>query len=139
MSAAQNETMVRTWVDQAWNQGRVDEQAHIFSPSYAWAELPPIAGTGAQGLMNFVRGFRAAFPDLKFVIEDVVANESQVVWRAVGTGTQRGDFMGIPATGKSINVQAIIMSRFEDGLWAEDHVCWDQFGMMQQLGVIPTP
>jgi steroid delta-isomerase-like uncharacterized protein len=138
MSAAQNETTVRTWVDEAWNQGHVDQQAHIFSRSYSWAELPSAAGTGMQGLFNFVRAFRAAFPDLKFVIEDVVANEDKVTWRVIGTGTQRGDFMGIPTTGKAIRVQAIIMSRFEDGLWAEDHVCWDQFGMMQQLGVIPA-
>jgi predicted ester cyclase len=47
--------------------------------------------------------------------------------------------MGIPATGKSIKVAAIIISRFENGLWREDHVCWDQLGMLQQLGVIPMP
>ncbi len=138
MSAAQNEATVRTWVDRAWNHGHIDEQTHIYSPSYSWPELPAVAGTGVQGLMNFVRAFRAAFPDLKFVIQDLVADENHVVWRAVGTGTQQGELMGISATGKSINVQAIIMSRFENGLWAEDHVCWDQFGMMQQLGVIPA-
>lgn len=138
MSAEQNEATVRTWVDEAWNKGNVDGQAHIFSSAYTWPELPPIFGAGSQALLNFVRAFRAAFPDLHFEIEDVVANDDKVVWRCVGTGTQRAEFMGIPATGKSIRVQAIIMSRFEDGLWAEDRVCWDQLGMLQQLGVIPA-
>jgi hypothetical protein len=45
--------------------------------------------------------------------------------------------MGIPATGKSFKAAGIIISRFENGLWREDHVIWDQFGMLQQLGVIP--
>ena len=46
--------------------------------------------------------------------------------------------MGMPATGKSFKVQAIIISRFENGLWREDRVSWDQLGMLQQLGVIPS-
>jgi steroid delta-isomerase-like uncharacterized protein len=139
MAAEKNEATVRTWVDEAWNKGKIDEQAPIFSLSYSWADLPPAFGSGSEGLLNFVRAFRAAFPDLHFAIEDVVTNEDKVVWRCVGTGTHRGDFMGIPATGKSIKVQAIIISRFENDLWREDRVCWDQLGMLQQLGVIPTP
>jgi len=139
MSAEKNEATVRTWVEEAWNNGNIDGQAHIFSPSYTWADLPPVFGTGSEGVLNFVRGFRAAFPDLHFAIEDVVTNDDKVVWRCVGTGTHRGEFMGIPATEKSIKVQAIIISRFENGLWREDWVCWDQFGMLQQLGVISTP
>jgi steroid delta-isomerase-like uncharacterized protein len=139
MSAERNEATVRTWVDEAWNRGNVDGQAHIFSPSYAWAELPPVFGAGSAGLLNFVRGFRAAFPDLHFAIEDVIANGDKVVWRCLGTGTQHGEFLGIPATGKSMKVQAIIISRFENGLWREDWVSWDQLGMLQQLGVIPMP
>jgi steroid delta-isomerase-like uncharacterized protein len=138
MSAKKNEATVRTWLEEAFNKGYIDDQAHIFSPSYTWPELPPVFPKGPKGLLDFVRAFRAGFPDLRFVIEDVVSNDDRVVWRAIGTGTHRGDFMGIPATGKAIKVQAIIMSRFEDGLWKEDRVCWDQFGMMQQLGVIPT-
>ena len=139
MSAEKNEATVRTWVEEAWNNGNIDGQAHIFSPSYTWAELPPAFGSGSAGLLNFVRGFRAAFPDLHFAIEDVVTNDDKVVWACVGTGTQRGEFMGIPATGKSIKVPAIIISRFENGLWREDRVCWDQFGMLQQLGVVSMP
>jgi steroid delta-isomerase-like uncharacterized protein len=137
MSAERNEATVRTWVEEAWNRGNVEGQRAIFSPAYAWPELPEVFGKGAEALLQFVLTFRAGFPDLRFEIEDVVAAGDMVVWRATGTGTHRAEFMGIPATSRSINVQAIIMSRFENGLWREDHVCWDQFGMLQQLGVIP--
>lgn len=139
MSAQQNEATVRRWVDEAWNSGNIDGQAHLFSPSYSWVDLPAAFGSGSQALLAFVRGFRSAFPDLHFSIEDMVSDENKVAWRVIGTGTQRGEFMGIPATGKAINVPAIIVSRFENGMWAEDHVCWDQLAMLQQLGVISLP
>ena len=138
MSAEIHEAVVRTWVEEAWNRGNTDGQAHIFAPDYEWDELPPPFGRGSAGLLSFVQGFRAAFPDLHFEIAQVVSNDDTVVWRARGSGTQRGEFMGIPATGKSFSVQAIIMSRFESGLWREDHVCWDRLGMLEQLGVIPS-
>jgi len=101
--------------------------------------LPPPFGTGSAGLLKFVRAFRAAFPDLHWTIEDVITNDDKVVWRVVATGTHQAELMGIPATGKSIKVGAIIISRFENDLWCEDWVCWDQFGMLQQLGVIAMP
>jgi steroid delta-isomerase-like uncharacterized protein len=139
VSAERNEATVRTWCEEAWNRGNIDSQRHIFAPDYWWEELPAPFGTGVDGLLSFVKGFRAAFPDLQFRIVDTVANDDKVVWRCMGTGTQRGEFMGMPATNRSIDVPAIIMSRFQDGLWKEDHVVWDQLRMLQQLGVIPMP
>jgi steroid delta-isomerase-like uncharacterized protein len=139
VSAEQNEATVRTWVEEAWNRGNIEGQAHIFSPSYSWLELPAAFGTGSQALLAFVRAFRSGFPDLHFTFDDVVTDENKVAWRVIGTGTQRGEFMGIPATGKHMSVAATIVSRFENGLWAEDHVSWDQLGMLQQLGVISMP
>ncbi len=100
MAATKNEATVRTWLEEAWNKGNIDEHAHIFSPSYTFPELPPPFGTGSEGLLKFVRAFRAAFPDLHWTIEDVITNDDKVVWRVVATGTQQAEFMGIPATGK---------------------------------------
>jgi predicted ester cyclase len=78
-------------------------------------------------------------PDLHLTIEEMVAEGDKVVWRLTGTGPHRGDFMGIPATQRSITVPGIVITRFEGGKWAEDFALWDQLGMLQQLGVIPTP
>jgi len=88
-------------------------EAYLFT-TYAWAELSPVFGTGSEGLLNFVRGFRAGFPDLHFAIEDVVTNDDKVVWRCIGTGTHRGEFMGMPATGKSFQGSGHHISRFEN-------------------------
>ena len=83
--------------------------------------------------------FRTAFPDLHFTIEDMVAEDDKVTWRATTRGTHGGELMGIPPTGKPAVVASVIVSRFDGGKWAEDWVMIDTLGMLQQLGVIPAP
>jgi len=100
-------------------------------------DMPEGFPQGPEGLRAFVEAFRQAFPDLHWTIEDVIASGDKVVWRVNGTGTNEGPFMGMPATGRRISCGAIIISRFEDGRWAEDWVQWDRMTMLQQLGVIP--
>lgn len=72
--------------------------------------------------------------------EDVLASGDKVVARVHATGTHQGEFMGMPATGKSIDVQVIDIMRFgDDGLVHEHCGLLDALGMMQQLGAIPAP
>ena len=83
--------------------------------------------------------YRAAFPDLRMDAEDVIASGDKVVVRARATGTHKGEFMGMPATGKSIDVQLIdIMGLGDDGLAHEHWGVVDALAMMQQLGVVPA-
>jgi steroid delta-isomerase-like uncharacterized protein len=89
------------------------------------------------GHKQFAAMFYAAFPDIKHIIEDTVASEDSVAVRFRLRGTQTGDFMGIPATGKPIAVSAIVIMRISDGKVTELKGVFDQFGLMQQLGVIP--
>ena len=78
-------------------------------------------------------------PDLHMAVEDVVANGDKVVARVRYTGTNRGEFMAMPATGKSVDVQLIDMFRFgDDGLVREHWGVLDALAMMQQLGVVPA-
>jgi steroid delta-isomerase-like uncharacterized protein len=100
-------------------------------------ETPGLAPT-REGVMQFFRMYRAAFPNLRFVIEDVLASGDKVVTRARATGTHQGELMGIPATGKDVDVQLVDIMRFnEDGLVAEHWGVVDMLAMMQQLGVVP--
>jgi steroid delta-isomerase-like uncharacterized protein len=100
-------------------------------------ETPGLAPTKA-GVMEFFRMYRAAFPDLRLDPEDVLASGDKVVTRARATGTHKGEFMGMPATGKSVDVQLIDIMRFaEDGLVHEHWGVVDLLAMMQQLGVVP--
>jgi predicted ester cyclase len=80
----------------------------------------------------------AGFPDLRFDAEDVISSSEKVVARARVTGTNKGTFMGIPPTGKVVDVQVIDILRFgDDGLVHEHWGVMDVMSMMQQLGVVP--
>jgi steroid delta-isomerase-like uncharacterized protein len=138
MSAEQNKAIVSRWVAGGWNGGDlslVDEfyaDYTLHSPG-----MPDVQGT--EAFKAFVTMYRSAFPDIHFTLEGMVAEGDKVAWRATTRGTHRGELMGIPPTGKPIVVSSSIVSRFENGKWAEDWVLIDMLGMLQQLGVIPVP
>ena len=107
----------------------------------AHEETPGLAPT-KEGVLEFFRMYRAAFPNLQMGPEDVLASGDKVVARVRATGTHQGELVGIPGTGKSVDVQLIDMMRFdEDGLVAERWGVVDMLAMMQQLGVavVGTP
>ena len=102
-------------------------------------ETPGLAPT-KDGVLAFFRMYRAAFPDLRMDPEDIVADGDKAVARVRATGTHQGEFMGMPATGQSFDVQLIDIMRFnDDGLVGEHWGVVDMLAMMQQLGVIPAP
>jgi len=99
---------------------------------------PGLAPTKA-GVQDFFRMQIAAFPDLHLAVEDAFASGEKAVARVRFTGTNRGAFMGMPATGKSVDVQLIDMFGFgDDGLVREHWGVIDVMAMMQQLGVVPA-
>jgi predicted ester cyclase len=79
-----------------------------------------------------------AFPDLRFTLEDIVAEVDKVVYRASATGTHKGEFMGIASTGKRVTFTSIVISRIADGKFQEDWESFDGAYVLQQLGALPT-
>ena len=79
-----------------------------------------------------------AFPDRRYTVEDLVAEGDKVVVRFTTSGTHLGEFQGIPATGKIGTVTGIAICRVKDDKIVEQWVEFDQLGMLQELGVIPT-
>ena len=111
---------------------------HLADDFVEHEETPGLAPT-KDGVKAFFRMQLAAFPDMRMDVEDVVANGDKTVARVRFTGTNRGEFMGMPATGKSVDVQLIDMFRFgDDGLVREHWGVLDALAMMQQLGVVPA-
>ena len=100
--------------------------------------IPGVAPT-REGAKDFFRMQIAAFPDLAIAIEDIIDGGDQVVARVRLTGTQQGDFMGVPASGTPVSMQIIDIMRFgDDGLVHEHWGVADQLGMMAQLGAVPA-
>jgi steroid delta-isomerase-like uncharacterized protein len=100
-------------------------------------ELPGLPQT-KEGTLAFFRTLRVAFPDMHMSVEDVVTGGDKSVARVVFTGTQEGEFMGVPPTGRKVEVHLIDIMRFADaGRVAEHWGIMDSLSFMQQLGVVP--
>ena len=88
--------------------------------------------------MGFMDTLVSAFPDCKYNAEDVIAEGDKVACRYSFTGTNKGTFMGIPPTGKSVKIEGMGIFRISGGKFVEVWYATDVMGMMQQLGAIPS-
>ena len=119
------------------NAGDIEGFGALLADGFVEHEETPGLAPTRDGVMQFFRMYRAAFPNLRFDLEDVLASGDKVVTRARATGTHRGELMGVPPTGKDVDVQLIDIMRFDgDGLVAEHWGLVDMLSMMQQLGVV---
>jgi steroid delta-isomerase-like uncharacterized protein len=92
-----------------------------------------------EGTLEFFRVLRAAFPDLRMTVEDLIAGGDKTVARVKVTGTHKGEFMGVPPTGTRVDVQLIDIMRFDGaGLVCEHWGVADMLSLMQQLGAVPA-
>jgi steroid delta-isomerase-like uncharacterized protein len=120
------------------NAGDVEGFGELMADGFVEHEETPGLEPTKAGVIEFFRMYLAAFPNLRFEAEDVLVSGDKVVARVRITGTHKGEFMGVPATGKDIDVQAIDIVRFgDDGLALEHWGVFDAMAMMQQLGVVP--
>ena len=97
---------------------------------------------GFQGVEPFkqqVAAFRAAFPDLRVTIDDLMIDGDRFASRTTVTGTHTGDLMGMPATGRHISVEAVDIGRIENGQAKDRWGGLNMYSMLTQLGVIPAP
>ena len=119
--------------------GDIDGFSEHLADDFVEHEVTPGLAPTKAGVKDFFRMQLAAFPDLHFAPEDVFASGEKAVARVRYTGTNTGAFMGMPATGKSVDVQLIDIFAFgDDGLVREHWGVLDLMAMMQQLGFVPA-
>jgi steroid delta-isomerase-like uncharacterized protein len=92
---------------------------------------------GVGQLAEFIQMFRSAFPDLTIKIDDFFCCGDRSCTTVTLKGSHEQDFMGIPATQKSVEVQGMILSRFKDNKIIEEKEILDNLTFFQQLGVVP--
>jgi steroid delta-isomerase-like uncharacterized protein len=125
-----------------WNKGKAAAMKVIDETCTTNMVWHDVTGQDIRGLKDFKQSmseFYDAFPDNHFTIDDMIAEGDKVVERYKITGTHKGEFMGIPPTNKKITLWAIEIDRFAGGKFVEGWISFDTLGMMQQLGVVPTP
>ena len=137
MSESGNSVVVQRFLEEVINQGRLEQADEIVAEDFV--ELDPLPGQrqGREGLKEVIGMLRAAFPDMHWVVDEMIAEGEKVVTRFTWTGTQQGTFMGIPATGRSVVVKGVVIDRIVGGMMTDSRILMDTMGMMQQLGVIP--
>jgi predicted ester cyclase len=136
MSADTNKEIVRRLGVEPWegNLGVIDE---LVAPHYVGHDPAMPDQQGPEGIKEFITGYLAAFPDGRITIDDQFASGDLVATRWMGRGTQTGELMGIPPTGKQVTITGITISRVEKGKVVEEWTNWDTLGMLQQLGAVP--
>jgi len=136
MSTEANKTLIREFFEQVWNQA--DEAAiERFIAEDAGGNDPDF-GLGREGFRRQWRKWQDAFADLHFEIEEMIAEGDTVVARWTLTGTHRGPFLGIAPTGRTIRVGGMSLDHLQDGILVAGFDGWDNLGLRQQLGVIPS-
>lgn len=131
--------LTRRFYEEAINQGRLEVVDELCAPDFVDHEEFPGLTPDRDGVKQFITIFRSAYPDLRFDIDDLLLEGDKVVIRAMIRGTQKGEFMGIPPTGKQIAVQTIDIVRIRDGQATEHWGVTDTAAMLTQLGVMPEP
>jgi len=131
--AQDNATVVRRFVDEVITNGNIES-----AEKYVWEDVVeqvplPGQGPGLDGLKDILRAMRTGFPDIVFSIQEQVTENDKVVSRFEWTGTHKGVFLGIPATGRPVRVWGIVIDRLEDGRIKETRI------LMDTLGVLPGP
>lgn len=134
----QNKSLVRRF-NESFNAGDLDGAVAVFAPDAVIHNSGAPDPLNVEGFKQFGGVFRTAFPDGELTIEDLIVEGDMVVSRITYQGIHTGDMMGIPPTGKSVRVSAVIIDQFADGKIVESWRLFDQMAMMQQLGLIPTP
>jgi steroid delta-isomerase-like uncharacterized protein len=135
--AATNAELVRQIFDEI-NKGDLESAGKLLAPGYINYGFPGIP-SGPEGFTMVIGMFRSAFPDMNVRVDEVIADGDRVATRGRMTGTHQGEFMGIPASGRSVDIGYIDIWRAEDGKLAENWVEMDRVGLLQQIGAIPAP
>jgi predicted ester cyclase len=133
-TSEENKALFRRFIEEVWNQGHLEVADELFHPgatSPSAAQLPP----GPAGTKIIATLFRNAFPDFHMTVEDLVAEGDKVVARFTETGTHKGEFLNIPATGKQVKFGEIGILRIAGGKVVESWYEVDMLGLLNQLGV----
>lgn len=129
--------IARRLAEDPW-RGKLDEVLDLVDDDYI-GHIPgsPEPIRGKAGFREFVGTYLTGFPDGAITVDELIAEGDRVATRWTGRGTNTGELMGIPPTGKQVTVIGMTITRIIDGKAREGWTTWDTLAMMQQLGAVP--
>jgi len=139
MSIEENKAIVRRFFEELLSTDNLAVADEILSPDFRFYFAGSPDPMDLDSYKGFLAARRGAFPDRRFVVEDMIAEGDKVSARFTMRGTHKGNFRGIAPSGTEVTMTGIDMIRLAEGKMVEDRVEVDQLGMMQQLGMIAEP
>ncbi len=139
MSIEENKAVVRRFFEELLSRDDIAVADELLSPGFRFYFAGSPDPMNLESYKEFLVARRAAFPNRRFVVEDMIAEGDKVSVRFTMRGTHKGEFRGIAPSGKEVTMTGIDTIRLSDGKMVEDRVEVDQLGMMRQLGVIASP
>lgn len=127
-------------MDECWNRGNLNTVSELVADDCRYHDpVFPSLTSGAENLKNHIQTCRTGFPDLMFTIDDTIAERNEVVIHWTGTGTHKGQFLGMPPTNKKASVTGTSIFRIEGSKIVEEWANWNLMTMMEQLGIAVAP
>jgi predicted ester cyclase len=124
---------------EVFNQGNFGLIDELVAPDFVEHYVQPGVPPTREGFMQVAMALRSAFPDLHYTVEDTIEAGDKIVHRLAASGTMKGDFLGIPATGTRATWTEIHIGRVANERLVEHWGLVDQLGMLVQLGIVPAP
>jgi steroid delta-isomerase-like uncharacterized protein len=139
LTTNENAAITRRFAEEVITKGNIDSAAEFVWEDVVEQVPLPGQGPGLEGLKQILRVMRSAFPDLDFSVKEQIAEGDKVASRFEWTGTHKGEFLGVPATGRQVCVWGVVIDRLEQGRIKDTRIIMDTLGLMTQLGVFPSP
>lgn len=134
-----NKALVRRFFEEVWSTGDIARRDDFLAPEYRGHVSSAPQAIDRDGWTAWFQGFRSAFPDARFTLEDMIAEDDRVAARLTMRGTNSGPLNGIPATGRTVAVTGMSIERIANGRIIEGWNENDALGMLTQLGALPPP
>lgn len=133
-TADEMKAIARMEFEEVFSKGRIELLDEILGDEYVcYDPALPEPVRGREGLRAAVLGFRTAMPDLRFTVDQQVAEDDRVVTQWTATGTHTGELMGVPGTGRPVTMAGVDIERFEGDRIVEVWALWDGFGVYRQI------
>ncbi len=130
-----NKAVIRRFVEEVQNGQDWAAYDELNDPDFVNLSAPPGMPSDRAGGKLYLQAFAAAYPDAHFEIDDMIAEGDSVVTKKTFTGTNTGEFAGMPATGRQVSLQYVDIMRVRDGRIVEHWLSMNQLSWMQQLGI----
>jgi steroid delta-isomerase-like uncharacterized protein len=137
MAERDNRELARRFYEEFWTRGNAAAADELIAEDLVHEQFPDGWPAGRDGFKRLVETWRAAFPDMRETVSQMLVDGDWVAARFTLSGTHRGDFYGIPPTGRRVTAQGVDLLRFSNGVIAEWVYFEDALGVFAQLGALP--